>query len=131
MSDSVSLIVPPPPSANRLWRRAGRTIYRSPAYEDWLTECALTVRASSSVRPIPTPARVVIEVHGGKGFNRKRDLDNCIKPVCDLLRHLNVIPDDRVIELTEILARFVPPPARNKRSAWCFIVVRTQENVDD
>lgn len=112
--------LPVPPSANALWQggirtwrdkrtggfRQGWTQWRSPAYEGWLHECSLLIGRAERV---PGPVRVAITVRGGKGFREGRDLDNCVKPVVDLVRHKRVISDDNVTVVVEVCARYVPP----------------------
>jgi len=90
-----ALTLPPPPSANQLHTpiAAGRMV-KSPAYRRWINSCS-----QASLLPLlrlERGAPAWVEIHAG--IDRRRDLDNTVKPVCDLLQVLHAIPDDRYID---------------------------------
>lgn len=83
--------LPFPPSTNRLWRIAGKRMYRSKRYLEWLGECALALELEN--RPeIDYPFNIEIVV--GRPDRRRRDLDNLAKPILDCLQHCMIIKDD-------------------------------------
>lgn len=86
-----SYTLPFPPSTNRLWRIAGKRMYRSKRYMEWIGECALALELEA--RPeIDYPFN--IEIVAGRPDKRRRDLDNLSKPILDVLQHCQVIKDD-------------------------------------
>lgn len=122
MNEILRITVPPPPSANHIWRtgRRGRH-YRSRNYETWVRLCTLTCRA----QPVACPVVVRIAIHGGKGWRATRDVDNAIKPIVDLLRHLGVIPDDTTEQVRRIEVEYHPPQRRGD-AARCVVEVETR-----
>jgi len=96
-----TIVLPIPPSANKLWRvHRGRAI-KSREYRAWLEEASLVVLMARA-KAVPPPVRVVLTLRGGKGFNRARDGDNLFKPTLDLLRHAHIISGDTVIEVPDL-----------------------------
>ena len=83
--------LPTPPSVNSLWRMAGKRMYRSKKYMEWIGECALALELEK--RPeIDYPFNVEIIV--GRPSKRRMDIDNRAKSVMDVLQHCGVIKDD-------------------------------------
>lgn len=83
-------LFPLPPSANALFvYRHGRR-RKTADYKAWRRGAAILARASLPLMPSATALQVVLEV----GINRRRDLDNVIKPTLDMLKAANVIEDD-------------------------------------
>jgi Holliday junction resolvase RusA-like endonuclease len=101
--------LPIPPSANRLWRVVNGRAIKSREYREWEEVAGLTLRLARP-RPTPSPAGVHIRITGGKGFNRARDADNCIKPALDLLRHGGALPGDSVMTLHDVRCSYVEGP---------------------
>ena len=80
-----------PPSANRIWRTSRGRTYRAPNYVNWLEREGWNIiqqRQGGIVGPYRLQMSVV------RPDRRKRDLDNLIKPVSDLLKSVGVIGDD-------------------------------------
>ena len=46
----------------------------------------------------PIPRRTPVEVTISADIDRRRDLDNVIKPVIDLLQSTGILPDDRWVD---------------------------------
>jgi Holliday junction resolvase RusA-like endonuclease len=65
---------------------------------------------------------VRVEIHGGEGFPRSRDLDNTLKPILDCIRGAEILPNDRVMEVCSIVAEYVPARAKGVK-ATCWIEV--------
>lgn len=84
-----------PPSVNAIWRHTGKRVYRTPQYMSWLTTAGqewLVQRAKLKVKSIQGPFRAtIILVPPDK---RKRDVDNPIKALLDLAKHLQITGDD-------------------------------------
>lgn len=113
--------IPIPPSANRLWRIFGSRMHKSKDYVQWLEHVGwLLKRDLPHVRNARVGVR--IDVHGGKGFTKRRDMDNCLKPVLDALRESGVIEDDNVQYVKWVCAEYHEPESK-KADATCFVGV--------
>lgn len=83
--------LPVPPSVNRCWRNVrGVGRVRTAHYRAWLDEAGWTLRAQ---RPPRIDGDVSVSIRAGRP-RRRRDLDNTIKPLLDLLVSCGVIVDD-------------------------------------
>lgn len=87
------LVLPYPPSANRLWTRTRRGMRRTDEYKSWIEECQL---ATIRQRGKPIESHYCLNVVADRPDKRRRDLDNLLKPVSDGLVHSGVIPDDHM-----------------------------------
>ena len=114
----MNAMLPAPPSANALFVvRDGRRV-KTGQYNRWLREAAIMYRQGfGCVEPMPakTPLRVRIEA----AIDRRRDLDNCIKPLLDSMQKAGVIPDDRWVD--DIRAERVP--AGDVPAGWCRVTM--------
>lgn len=79
------IMVPVPPSANKLWSHFRGHVQKSATYRKWLKECCIEHRDLKD-KTVDFPVEVVITLRLGKGFIATRDIDNCIKPALDLLK---------------------------------------------
>ena len=86
--------IPIPPTANHLWGHRGHMKYRKKEYMEWLDAAGYMIQ--KAIKPISVPAFVELNVYGGKGFMRSRDLDNCMKAVMDCLQLSGIIANDNV-----------------------------------
>jgi len=85
--------IPYPPSTNRIWRQGHGRMHKSQEYKDWLALAAWEMRAQlGPKRVIDEPFKIVIRVN--RPDRRKRDLDNLIKPILDLIAHYGLIEND-------------------------------------
>lgn len=112
--------IPIPPSANRIWRIFGNRMHKSKQYTEWLEHVAWLLRRDLSNAPVP--CCVVIEIHGGKGWHKARDLDNTIKPAIDALRASGVLVEDTCDYVSRVEAIFRAPESK-KAEATCLIGV--------
>jgi len=84
----------PPPSTNNLYR--GRR-FKTREYKDWIAECTHLLGAARG-RGVPLPpyhlSGVQIDIRVPR--NNRRDCDNYLKPIIDLLAHLKVIVGDNM-----------------------------------
>jgi Holliday junction resolvase RusA-like endonuclease len=94
--DPSEALLPLPPSLNHNWKcvvRKGKSIvYRSPAYKEWQQVAALA--AATGLSRYTAPIAVMVKVSALLPANR--DLDNCLKPIIDLLKSTGRIPEDNV-----------------------------------
>ena len=99
--------VPIPPSANNLFpsgahRMGGGERHRlkAAAYKDWLRDAGWEIKGQRAVTVAPMTGllRVLIEAP----LHRRRDLDNALKPLLDLLgcgkNGMRIIVDDSLID---------------------------------
>ena len=98
----IELHLPMPPSANRLWRRSGTRMHKSSQYTDWLHVAGKMVMVQKP-GGITGPYKLSIQLV--RPDRRRRDLDNRIKAINDLLQSVGVIEDDSDCEF--ISARWV------------------------
>lgn len=98
----IELFLPTPPSANRLWIRARKGMRKSPEYVAWLLEAGLIAK---SQRPSSISGPYKISIQVSRPDRRKRDIDNTIKPLNDLLQAIGVVRDDCDCEM--VTARWV------------------------
>lgn len=96
---SVSLTLPWPPSVNHVWRHVGKRVYKSKRYQAWTEEAGkeLNVQKPGSVR-----GHYQAHFHLVPPDARRRDQDNFLKAVNDLLAKHGVIEDDHLARVTTI-----------------------------
>lgn len=115
----VTIQVPIPPSANHIHAYAKGRVRRSKNYEIWLTQCRYLLGRPGAVPGVVTVEIVVI---GGKGWRANRDLDNIIKPILDLLRHLGIIEEDNTGIVHGITITFKPPAEKSAEASVTITV---------
>ena len=93
---NVTLDLPYPPSANRLWRTYRGRVCKSREYKDWLVVAGFAAR-SQGLTEVVGPYK--ISINATRPDKRRRDLDNIIKPVSDLMQSIGVIKNDSDCEL--------------------------------
>jgi crossover junction endodeoxyribonuclease RusA len=99
---TVTLQLPLPPSANRLWVRARKGMRRSDEYVAWLLEAGWTAKTQ---RPNSIKGPFKISIHASRPDKRRRDIDNLIKPTLDLVESLRIVENDSDCE--QVSARWV------------------------
>jgi len=104
MTERVSIALPFPTSANRMYRAvAGRSIL-STEYRRWKQQAGWALQAQ---RPAKIAGPVGISVDLRAPDKRKRDCDNSLKPILDLLKTHQVIEDDNNRIVRSLYARWV------------------------
>lgn len=91
----VEIIIPRPPSVNRLWRMGNGRMYRSAEYVQWLNACVALVK-SAKYPAILGKYKLMIRV--ARPDKRRRDIDNLIKAASDFLQHAGIVQDDCLCE---------------------------------
>lgn len=83
-----------PPSANALYvQLASGERVKTRAYRNWLNSQSLRLR----MRACPPEERnISVEIEAN--IDRRRDLDNLVKPILDALQHEGIIRDDRYVD---------------------------------
>lgn len=98
----LEFVFPYPPTANHTWKRGFGATFLSPEYKAFLRDVYYLTRGQR-LRDAPAYA-VVLQVTPPD--NRRRDLDNVIKPTLDALTRSGVWPDDSLVD--EIHAERLP-----------------------
>jgi len=84
----------------------------------WMEEAALMIQLTRKGAKINPPFKFIMTIVGGKGWRKDRDLDNCLKPVLDLLTKMNIIKDDNCSLVNSLAVNFA---AGDGTEAKCFI----------
>lgn len=90
-----TFLLPYPPSWNRLYRIARNRFYKHRDYVEW--QRWATIAVTDQVMPRRFDGAVKVTCRVGRPDRRKRDLDNAIKAVGDLLPLLGFIENDHQI----------------------------------
>jgi len=77
-------------------------MYKTPVYESWLADCRALIYKAQAI-PVLGPYRLLIEAV--RPDKRRRDIDNLIKAVSDVLETTGIIENDCLCE--EVTARWV------------------------
>jgi crossover junction endodeoxyribonuclease RusA len=91
------------PSVNRLWRMGrGKKMYKSKVYEDWIGVCRVLIYKG---KHIPIMGHYQLTIEAVRPDKRRRDIDNLIKAVSDVLQDTGLIEDDCLCQ--EVTAKWV------------------------
>lgn len=85
-----------PPSANKLWRAVNGRVLKSAEYRSWLDAMAWTWREQAGTQKVHGQYALTIAM--GKPDRRRRDLDNSLKALSDLLVASGVVEDDSLCQ---------------------------------
>jgi Holliday junction resolvase RusA-like endonuclease len=116
----ITLTLPVPPSTNRMWRHSQGRHFKSPEYCAWITEAGYKAALGAAGDKIPGAYALAMTLPP-----TRLDPDNTIKPCNDLLQHMGIVTNDRLMRwlaLTidegraDILVRLwaLPMPAKRK-----------------
>ena len=103
--------LPPPPSTNHLYAHHGSHRYKSPQYKRWLKDVGYFLNLSPSLDGKPYKVKILANV------DRKRDIDNLVKPILDAMVRSQVVPDDRWCDYVEV-ERSLAPDKNMVRVTW-------------
>lgn len=95
----VTLVLPFPPSANRLWRNANSRTYLSESYREWKDEAHVAYLQQK--KAAGTPIKGNFHYHivlDEKRRKRARDGDNRGKAVLDFIQSVGLIEDDKLAD---------------------------------
>ena len=92
--------LPYPPSVNHYWLASGKHRYISHAGRKFRRDAFYIIKAE---RPLLTKLAVSVTVMVWPPDRRRRDLDNILKPILDILQYANVIKDDSQVH--ELIVR--------------------------
>ena len=98
--EKIYLILPFPPSVNRLWRTTAKGgMHRSAKYMEWKRHAEWAILQQAKGRKITGPYRLTVNLR--RPDKRRRDLDNLFKAVSDSLVHMGVVESDHLCERLE------------------------------
>jgi crossover junction endodeoxyribonuclease RusA len=107
----MNLTLPYPPSVNTYWRAVrGRNILSKKARE-YRVYGAIAVHLGAGNRQ-PITARLAVTIHAYMPDRRRRDLDNILKPLLDVMQHAGVYADDEQIDDLRVVRCGVEKPGR-------------------
>ena len=89
MTDAIKIVLPLPPSANRIWRHQGGFHHKATEYTAWLRIAGVQARQQSGGQRLPGnyAMRAVLP-------RTRVDLDNRCKPINDLLQLAGIVTND-------------------------------------
>lgn len=102
----ISVDLPYPPSANRLWRAVRGRQIKSAEYRAWLLEAQAAITAARVTGSMPGAYH--LEIHATRPDWRARDLDNLVKPLSDAIAAAGLVINDS--KAVSILAAWSPEP---------------------
>jgi crossover junction endodeoxyribonuclease RusA len=89
-----------PPSVNQLWRAVpGRGVIKSKVYRIWLEKNLWIIRGQTSNKIL---GKFTIEFEATRPDKRRRDIDNLIKPLMDVIVQAGLVEDDSLCEMLSI-----------------------------
>jgi crossover junction endodeoxyribonuclease RusA len=98
----IEMHLPYPPSANTMWERAYKGMRLSKRYEKWLFDAGFLALGQHQPKH---RGKYKLAIQAVRPDRKKRDLDNIIKPISDLLVSIGAIQDDSLCEM--VTARWV------------------------
>ena len=103
--------LPCPPSTNHLYIHHGHGRHKSPQYRRWLNDVGYFLNLAPSLDGKPYRVEIMANV------DRKRDIDNLVKPILDAMVGSQVVPDDRWCDRVEV-ERSSAPDKNMVRVTW-------------
>lgn len=117
----IKLTMDLPPSVNRLWRvGANKKMYRSPEYQSWRNVVMWQLSIQAKFVQVDTPYKLTIRAV--RPDKRKRDLDNIIKALSDILESAGIVKNDSLAHHIDIAWIDDGPP--------CSIMIQTMDSLD-
>jgi crossover junction endodeoxyribonuclease RusA len=88
----ISLSLPYPPSANRLWRNFNGRSIKSAEYRKWSDAASIAILQAKIGKSFGGPYH--LEIQAVRPDRRARDIDNIIKPVGDAIAAAGLVRND-------------------------------------
>jgi len=124
MTQSVTLELPFPPSANRYWRTTRGKVHVSSharQYRKLVAQLGLVAAFSQHWNPQPDERYLLVaQLHYPTDRrSQRRDLDNCVKVLVDSLEYAGLISDDNQIHAIAVVRAI-----RTVGDGQCTVVLR-------
>lgn len=114
----IHLSLPYPVSVNAMYANApGRGRVKTERYKTWLNAAGWALK---SARPSKVAGAYTLEITLFQSDKRKRDLDNTVKAISDLLVTHQLVEDDSLC--TRLVVQRVPSDTQ-----WAEVTVRAQQ----
>jgi Holliday junction resolvase RusA-like endonuclease len=94
--------LPCPPSTNHLYIHHGHGRHKSPRYKRWLKDVGYFCNLAQKLEDKPYQITILANV------DRRRDIDNLIKPILDAMVRSQMVPDDRWCDYVTVGRSLVP-----------------------
>ena len=111
-----------PPSVNSIWHRGKNGNFLNPKYRTWIDLNQAIVEEQMGKYPPISLCHIHIQVFGGKGLRKGRDISNMEKAIGDLLVRACVIVDDHYDVLQKNIQEYMGK-AEESGPAYCDVLV--------
>ena len=119
MTNSISLILPWPPSVNRIWRSVGGRVLLSAEGRAYRQVVAAAVLEQRGPPLGPLTGRLSMAIRVYPPDRRRRDVDNLAKAILDAIEHAgSVYENDSQIDHLSIHRCAVEKPGRLQIQIW-------------
>ncbi len=95
----------PVPKTNRYIRRRGGKVFKSPRVKNWETRALWELKSQYSGKPIDY--RISVDIVLTLPDRRRRDIDNMLKSLWDVLEKAGIISNDNLIYEVRTVKRIV------------------------
>lgn len=114
------LVLPWPPSVNRLWRHVmiGKSVRTIVSREGRDYKAAVKLACLAQGAPVGIDHKVAVLIKLQPPDNRKRDIDNCCKALLDSLTASGVWVDDSQIDDLHVYRADVVPGGKATVEIW-------------
>lgn len=114
----IHLSLPYPVSVNAMYANApGRGRVKTERYKTWLNAAGWNVKLA---KPSPLKGAYTLEITLFQSQKRKRDIDNVVKPISDLLVEHQLVEDDSLC--TRLVVQRIPSDTQ-----WAEVTVKAQQ----
>lgn len=112
--------VPLPPSSNHRLMATKNGLIKAPLYRRWMDSTAEDLSASFEGCPPRLEGRLMLYVEVVFPDRRKRDIDNVLKSLCDVLTKAEVYKDDSQLDVITVRRSEVQKPGELRCALWCI-----------
>jgi len=109
----IMLVIPEPPSSNRIWRVFRGRMAKSPAYRRWMTSAAASIAEQLGGDGVPSWFSASITLPPSR-----RDPDNSVKPILDAIQAGGAISNDRLLRRLTLAVDDDREPGTVSISLW-------------
>jgi len=114
----IRLSLPYPVSVNAMYANAaGRGRVKTERYKTWINAAGWALVAA---RPVKVAGPYTLEITLFQSDKRKRDIDNVVKPISDLLVEHQLVEDDSLC--TRLVVQRIPSDTQ-----WAEVTVKAQQ----
>lgn len=83
------------------------TLAKTTKYRNWISENQpLLEQGMDKAERFPVVIKIMLM--DGREWSNKADLDNIVKPICDLMVRAQIIPDDQIKYVQNVEVKFMP-----------------------